>query len=205
VGTLLIARRTPLRVLQHTVAHSRTQTRARTQRPDNLAWLGGSGGSGWDGLGKDEADEADEVDVDSQQVARPSADAATLAACPQSRYRKWADLPVRGKPVLKMLGLVVLGGEGPLVEGVLGRVSLRRGLDVHEGHRGGGALARRAAAAAAAPGTGLITVAEGTSGAAGTASVHGAFLAPWQQLDALHASIPVEKAEALGQLQSGQT
>ena len=74
-----------------------------------------------------------------------------------------------------MLRLVVLSGEGPLVEGVLGRVGLRRGLDVHEGHRRGGALTARAAGTAAAPRAGFAALAEG---AAGTAAVHGAFLAP---------------------------
>lgn len=49
-----------------------------------------------------------------------------------------------------MLWLVVLGGEGPLVQGVLGRVGLGRRLDVHEGHRRGGALAGQTAGAARA-------------------------------------------------------
>lgn len=98
-----------------------------------------------------------------------------------------------------MLGLVVLCRKGSFVQSVLSRVSLRCGLDIHERHRRGGApgvnrgTAAPAAAAAAAPaagtgtGTTLVALPEGTTGT----SVHRAHLAPRQQLDALHASIPV--------------
>lgn len=97
--------------------------------------------------------------------------------------------------MLKMLGLVVLCRKGSFVQSVLSRVSLRCGLDIHERHRRGGApgvnrgTAAPAATAAAGTGTGttLVALPEGTTGT----SVHRAHLAPRQQLDALHASIPV--------------
>lgn len=92
-----------------------------------------------------------------------------------------------------MLWLVVLCGEGSLVQRMLSRVSLRCGFDVHERHRrwrtpAGRGTAAPATAAAAWTGTGtaLIALAKGIAGT----SIHRAFLAPWQQLDALHASIP---------------
>lgn len=49
--------------------------------------------------------------------------------------RNKTNLPVRREPVLKMLWLVVLCGEGSLVQRMLSRVSLRCGFDVHERHR----------------------------------------------------------------------
>lgn len=106
------------------------------------------------------------------------------------------NLPVRGKPVLKMLWFVVLCGKGSFVQGMFSRVGLRCGLDIHERHRRGGTpcaawgtTAAPATTTVARIGTGttLVTFSEGTTGT----SIHGAFLAPRQQLDALHASISV--------------
>lgn len=102
--------------------------------------------------------------------------------------------PVRGKPVLKMLWFVVLCGKGSFVQGMLSRVGLRCGLDIHERHRRGGTpgaargTATPATATVARTGTGttLVAFSEGTTGT----SIHGALFAPRQQLDALHASIP---------------
>lgn len=107
--------------------------------------------------------------------------------------RSKGNSPMRGEPVLKMLRFVVLCGKDSIVQRMLSRVGLRCGLDIHERHRRANTAGRGTAAPAAAPaaawtrtGTALIALAKGTAGT----SVHRAHLAPWQQLDALHASIP---------------
>lgn len=110
------------------------------------------------------------------------------------RTVKERNSPVRGEPMLKMLWLVVLRGEGSFVQRMLSRVGLRCGLDIHERHRRrstprvgrGTAATTIATAAGTGTGTAIVALTEGTAGT----SVHGALLAPWQQLDALHASIP---------------
>lgn len=93
--------------------------------------------------------------------------------------------------MLNKLRFVVLGCKGSFVQGVLNRVSLRCGLDIHERHRRWSTpAARRATTGTSAPGararTTLTSLAKWTTGG----SVHRALLAPGQQLDALHASIP---------------
>lgn len=110
--------------------------------------------------------------------------------------------PVRGESVLKMLGLVVLCRKGSFVQCMLSRMGLRCGLDIHERHRrrrtpAGRGTAAPAAAAWTGTGTALIALAKGTAGT----SIHGTLLAPWQQLDALHASIPITIKLSFNKLQ----
>lgn len=90
--------------------------------------------------------------------------------------------------MLKMLWLVVLCCKGSFVQSVLGGVSLRSGFDVHERDRRGGAPGARRpnAADTDAADTDAPALAPLTAGA----PVDGTFFSPWQQLDALHASIP---------------
>lgn len=103
-------------------------------------------------------------------------------------------LPVGGKSMLKMLWLVVLCRECSLVECVLGRVCLRCGLDIHEGNRRWYTPGDRRDSTADRSRTNACT-ADLASLACRTTwtSVHGAFFAPWQQFDALHASIPAKQ------------